>query len=108
MTTSLPTADVRRLAEQIAREAAASEPSIRRIYWFPHDREVRLVEVDADSIMTGETRIHAFWFGPDVEVPLPSGIALVHPVEEAAKKPLPDGWGEWGEAEVLVDRSPEE
>jgi hypothetical protein len=93
---------VRGLALVLAKENRQSEPGITRILWFPDDREVRLVEVEDGLPASSGEQVEPFYFGasPADLFPLPSGIALIRP-DEVGKLRLPDGWGDWADAEEL-------
>jgi hypothetical protein len=92
--------------EQQARSLAAdnrkAEPSIIRMYWFPDEREVRLVGLSAEMPENGDRDLHPFYFQPSPQdgLPLPSRIALIRP-DEFGTLVLPDGWGGWDDA-VLI------
>lgn len=89
------------IAMSLARANKESEPNIQRIFWFPHTEEVRLVEVDPESL-PGESHAVAFHFGPDVGggIPVPSAIALIRPEEVKVLAP-PKDWGNWEDAKEL-------
>jgi len=96
-------ADIRAAAKKLARENMDDEPAVRRVYIFPSDDEIRLVEVDetVPPRRNGEG-VTPFYFGaaPDVGIPFRSAIALITP-EEAETARLPDGWGDWTTALVI-------
>src|SRR5437763_16535757 len=106
MTIEQMDADIRAAAEQLARANMEDEPAIARVYLFPSDHEIRLVEVDETMppLRNGET-ITPFYFGasPDVGIRFRSAIALIRP-EEAENAPLPPGWGDWGDADLISER----
>ncbi len=91
---------MRQLAERLATANAESEPTLRKVLWFPHEVELRLVEV-MDDVIASDSVI-AFHFGPDAPggIPVPSAIALIRPQEFRAI-PLPEGWGNWDDAEEI-------
>ena len=93
---------VRGLALILAKENRQSEPGITRILWFPDDREVRLVGVEDGLPASSGEQVEPFYFGasPADLFPLPSGIALIRP-DEVGRLRLPDGWGDWADAEEL-------
>jgi len=96
--------DVKQQAIYLARENRASDPSIRRIYWFPNEAEVRLVEVSEDLLSEFEDAIQPFYFRPSPQdnLPYPSGVALIAPGEERRAE-LPVEWGTWDNATELRD-----
>jgi hypothetical protein len=94
---------IRETAEMLADSNLESEPNLKRIYLFPSDKEIRLVEVDdtavpsqADSVLT------PFYFGasPSLGISYRSAIALIRPEDEQRIK-LPKEWGDWSSAELL-------
>lgn len=94
--------------EQAARELAAAnamaEPTISRVHWFPSPDEIRLVEVDTESLRSDDPAIQAFYFAPVGNVPFPSAVALIHPDEEG-RKPLPPEWAVgWKDGRVVFER----
>lgn len=93
--------EIRKQAEMLARENRESDPEISRIYWFPSDEQIRLVELH-ESIPPSGDAVHPFYFHPSPRDGLtaPSGIALIRPSEYKTIK-LPEGWGEWENAEEI-------
>jgi hypothetical protein len=91
---------MRQLAKRLALENAESEPELQKVLWFPHDVELRLVEVIPGVIPSDF--VVAFYFGPEptVGIPVPSAIALILP-QEFRRIPLPEGWGNWDDAEEI-------
>ena len=83
--------EMRELAIKLAKSNVEAEPEVERVLWFYNKDELRLVEVLSDTVESD--RVMAFRFGPDVDSPVPTAIALVRP-EEVKKIPLPDGWGD--------------
>lgn len=95
--------NLRAAAEFLAKDHLETEPNLRKIYWFPADDEVRLIDVYADAIPVRDgDPAAAFFFGPDIKggVPYRYAIALVRP-EEDRRIPLPNGWGEWSDGVIL-------
>ena len=41
---------VRKEASRLAQANKDAEPNIKIIYWFPHDVEIRLVEIDENTV----------------------------------------------------------
>jgi hypothetical protein len=88
-------------AKFLAKENRLAEPEIEKVFWFPDDQEVRLVELISTVPMSGDA-VEPFYFRPMPQdnLPAPSGIALIRP-EEFRKLRLPPAWGSWDEAEEL-------
>lgn len=82
-----------------------AEPSIIRVYRFPSEQEIRLVEVDEETWFTDGDRMEAWYFGTDPNggIQYPAGVALIRPEEESRLLP-PEGWGDWSEAELVWQR----
>jgi hypothetical protein len=95
--------DMREQAQSLAQANKDAEPSIRKIFWFPSEEEIRLVEIEADTLHSESGKIEAFYFGPSPLDNLfkPCAIAIIHPDEERAIE-LPQGWGTWEQAEELT------
>ncbi len=96
-------ADLRDAAVELAQANAQAEPSIMRILWFPHSEQIRLVEVDEITIPSDDAHVHPYYFSPVPDFPYVSAVAMIRPDEERRLQ-LPDGWGDWDEAQVLLDR----
>jgi hypothetical protein len=94
-------ATIQEAALDLARSNAEAEPRITRVYLFPSDEEIRLVEVDESTTPSGE-EISPFYFSADPQegIPFPSGIALILPDEVDRAKP-PEGWCDWNRAKVI-------
>jgi hypothetical protein len=90
------------LAKMLAIESKKSEPDIAKIYWFPDDSEVRLIEIDEKTVTSLSGRVQAFYFdaAPEDNINAPSGIAIIRP-DEFGKLTLPEGWGDWKDGEEL-------
>ncbi len=88
------------IAKALAEENKKAEPTISKVFWFPDDEEVRLVEVDEQTCQSDV--VTPFHFGPNEAqgLPVPSGIALIRP-EEVRKIDLPVDWGSWDDAEEI-------
>lgn len=73
-----------------------TEQGLVQIVWFldPLEKEIRLIEVNRDTLPTGE--VQTFRFAPSVDVPLPIRIADVTPEEweriEKGQISLPEEW----------------
>ncbi len=94
--------EIERQARLLAREARQSDPAISRIFWFPDDQEVRLVETDETVPPSADRKIYPFFFRPSPEdgLPSPSATALIRP-EEVRQLDLPADWGTWNDAVEL-------
>jgi hypothetical protein len=82
-------------AKLLAGEHLAQDPGIRRVYWAPAEREIRLIEV-SDSIEDGRG-VLPFRFTPDPpDVPFPSVIIQLSPEDyrklRANEIDVPDGF----------------
>lgn len=91
--------EVERQAKILARENQQAEPDICKIYWFPDEDEVRLVEVHPQVPQSGDGQVHPYFFRPSPadDLPAPSGIALINPAEFGQAQ-LPPQWGSWDDA----------
>jgi hypothetical protein len=98
--------------EQQARLLAAdnrqAEPSIEAIYWFPHAREVRLVEITPVVPLNGGDILAPFYFPPSPEhdLPAPSSVAMIRP-SEWKKLRLPRGWSYDQAVKIANGRKPQ-
>ena len=90
--------EVERMARELARLNVEWESNIEEVYWFPHEEEIRLIEVDPTALPHHEA-ITAFYFGPDPQdgILLPSGVAVINPLDMEKLNP-PDEWGDWSSA----------
>ena len=93
---------IKKQALLLARENKRAEPGIEAIYWIPNTVEVRLIEVESDTVRCLSGAVEPFYFDPaPVDgLPAPSGVALIRP-DEFGKLDLPDAWGSWEDAEPL-------
>lgn len=71
-----------------------------KIYWFPHDDEVRLIEIDENTVASGTDRVEPFYFDSTATDPVPSGVAIIRP-DEYGKLDMPEGWGDWDDGQEL-------
>ena len=94
--------DMKKWVRVMAKADKEKEPTISRIFWFPHDEEVRLVYVDECTLPSDE--VEAFHFGPNPAggVPVPWALALIRPEEVPLQLKLPDDWGTWDDAEEII------
>lgn len=97
-----PAAEIERQARDLADDNRRAEPDITRIFWFPFDREVRLVELTDQVPATTDGELHPFYFraAPADNLPAPSAIAMIR-VAEFGKLKLPVDWGAWIDAVEL-------
>ncbi len=91
---------IKEQARKLAAEARETDPSITKIFWFPHDQEVRLIEADEDTIKSLTGHAEPFYFDSTAEIPAPSGIAIIRP-DEIGKLKTPEGWGDWENGQEL-------
>ena len=88
----------------LAADNRKAEPEIERIYWFPADSEVRLIEVLPSVPKAGDDEeiVRPFYFraNPSDGLPAPSGIAMVRP-DEVRRLATPADWGDWDSAVEL-------
>jgi len=91
-------------ARTLAHENREAEPGITKVYWFPDDKEVRLVGLLPNIPPSGENELYPFYFraSPADDLPAPSSVALIRP-EEFGVLRLPKAWGEWDQAVELVE-----
>jgi len=87
-------------ARRLALEATEYDPDIRKIYWFPHEEEVHLIEIDENTVASGTGHVEPFYFDSTATEPVPSGIAIIRP-DEYGKLHMPEGWGDWDDGEEL-------
>lgn len=97
-------AEIRKAAEELALSHGESESTVKEVLLFENDQEIRLVEVD-DNTLPNEDEVVAFYFGRNKTqgVPFPIAIALIQPEEKGLLK-LPDGWGNWSDAVTIYKR----
>jgi hypothetical protein len=96
-----PTA-IKEQARELAFANKQAEPSIEKIYWFPSDEEIRLVELEKTTVPALSGCVEPFFFGPSPKdgLTVPFGIAIIQ-TEEFQKLQLPQGWGTWSDAVEL-------
>lgn len=94
---------IQRQAQVLAKENKLAEPGIKKILWFPDNKEVRLVMLEDDLPRSISKTVEPFYFGPSRADKLParSGIALIR-TDEKGKLKLPEGWGSWEKAKELA------
>lgn len=93
---------IREQAILLARENKKAEPGITKVYWFPDDQEVRLIELEDEIPPSVSGVVEPFYFGPSVcdNLPAPSGVALIRS-DEFRRLDLPEDWGDWDRAQEL-------
>jgi hypothetical protein len=89
-------AKVKDAAETLALESV-EYADVTKVIWFPHESQVRLVEVDPTVRVSPDYRVCPFYV---MDEGVEAGIALIHPDEER-KLVLPDGWGTWDDGVYL-------
>lgn len=94
------------VAQMLAGEHASSDEGMKKVLWFPHDREIRMIEVSSSVGSTGEVLPFRFTADPP-EVPFESVIALLGADDgerlEGGQLELPPGWDR-DLAEVVFSR----
>ena len=95
-------AAIRKQASELAHANKRTEPGIDKVYWFPSDKEIRLVELEEMTVPALSGRVEPFFFGPSPQdgLTFPSGIAIIQ-TKEFGKLKLPRGWGAWSDAVEL-------
>jgi hypothetical protein len=96
------------VAMEIVTDHIEAEPGIIRIYLFPSDKEVRLIEVDKTVSERREgNKLLPFYFEADEanDLPFPMVVDLIAPShEELLRKGeicLPANWGNWSEGKCI-------
>ncbi len=89
-------------ARRLALDNMKAEPGIKKVYWFPSEKEIRLVELDENMIPALSGRVEPFYFRPSPQdgFTFPFGIAIIQ-IKEFGKLKLPRGWGKWDDAMEL-------
>lgn len=95
--------EIRHQAIRLAGETLRADPAIRKIYWFPDENEVRLIELEENcpSSQSGEVEPFYFEASPEDGLIFPSGVAMIRPEEYGRLNP-PEGWGNWDDAQELA------
>ena len=75
------------------------DSDIVKVYWFPDDHEVRLLQLTEQVPAYPEEELYPFYFraSPKDNLPLPSAVILIRP-DEFGKFKLPSKWGDWADA----------
>ena len=86
-------------ARLLADENRKAEPGITKVFWFPDDREIRLVSLLEEIPVSEDGVLHPFYFraSPRDGLTAPSSVSLIKPEGFGVLK-LPDGWGDWRDA----------
>jgi len=88
--------DLESAVQKLVDEHFGLDESIEKMVWVkPEARpEIRLIEITAETLPTGD--VMSFYFSPSDEVPFPLFIAQITPEEWQMvvqnKIPLPEGW----------------
>jgi hypothetical protein len=95
--------EIKKQAEILARDSREGEPTIQRIFWFPDEEEIHLVELTPVVPITLDGEVRPFYFraSPLDGYTASSGVAMIRP-EEFGKLKLPKGWPSWNEAVEIV------
>jgi hypothetical protein len=93
---------IERQARHLAEDNRRAEPDITRVFWFPDDAEVRLVELTDQVPANEDGAVHPFYFraAPADDLPAPSAIAMIRAAELGQLR-LPPQWGNWNDATEL-------
>lgn len=83
-------------AKLLALEHRQSDEGISKIYWFPDDSEVRILELNSTIPGNCDGSVRPFFYQPEPsrDLPLASSIAIIKP-NEFGKLKLPPNWGVW-------------
>jgi hypothetical protein len=94
--------DMEKEARMLAAHHREGDPDITKVYWFPDDKEVRLLDLSEQIPIAMDGEVHPFYFPPSPEhgLPMPSAIAMIRP-DEFGKLRLPAEWGDWSDAAEL-------
>ena len=92
---------MREQARLLAMDCKSADPDVVKVYWFPHEKEVHIIEINDNTTPSGAS-VTPFYFGPVPEegLPAPSGIAIIKPAEYR-RLDLPCDWGTWDDGEEL-------
>lgn len=100
--TTRATPEIERQARLLALDNRKTEPDITRVFWFPDESEVRLIELTEQIPAGAEGEVLPFYFHASRRhhLPAPSAIAMIR-AGEFGKLKLPAGWGGWDDAVEL-------
>ena len=95
---------IRRQAERQAAHSYEMEETAG-VYWFPDDREMRVLVTATDMDPSPDGRTGASRFGSDPEEPddVAEVISVIRP-EEFGNLELPPQWGTWQDAILMPER----
>jgi hypothetical protein len=84
------------VVEKLVHEHFELEEKLEKIIWIQSNKpEIRLIEINAETIATGD--VQSFYFPPSDEIPYDLKLAEVTPKEWQKvlqnEIPLPEGWG---------------
>jgi hypothetical protein len=90
---------IEKQARLLAEENRKADLDIGRVFWFPDESEVRLVELSEQMPASADGELHPFHFraAPQDDLPAPSGVAIIRP-DELNRLKLPARWGSWSDA----------
>ena len=90
---------IERQARRLAEDNRRAEPDISRVFWFPSDADVRLIELTEQIPASEDGEVRPFYFraAPADDLPAPSAIALIR-AGEFGRLRLPPQWGNWDDA----------
>jgi len=99
MAVQIQNPEIEQQARLLAVDNRKAEPDITRVFWFPDESEVRLIELTEQIPIGAEGEVLPFYFRPSPRhhLPAPSAIAMIRP-GEFGKLKLPMGWGSWDNA----------
>lgn len=94
---------VEQQARMLAEDNYHAEPDIEKVYWFPDEQEVRLVELTELIPISFEGEVQPFYFraSPQDDLPVVTAVAMIRPNEFGHLR-LPDAWGQWDDA-ILIE-----
>lgn len=78
-----------------AKEHKKEDPDILKTFWFPHNKEIRLIEIIKNTPTCCNGELEVFCFDGNVAL----GIILP---DEIGKVELPKDWGTWKDAEEIL------
>ncbi len=87
-------------AKKLAADSRELDPHVVKVLWFPDDREVRLIELDENTMESFSGCVEPFYFDSTADIPVPSGVAVIRP-DEYGKLTMPEGWGSWEDGREL-------
>lgn len=96
--------DIKSNAEELAKAHANLEESLESVFWFPDDKEIRLLELDRDMIDSDQIRPYYFPSDPENGIRYPSAVAVIRPEEKESLRP-PAEWGAWTDALLIWKRN---